>query len=399
MPDQDRDKVNLLDFLAFLIKWRKFLAVLTLASALIVTVVSFLVTPKFRSTAVVRVQEEGGTSIGSLISSKLGGLGGISSLVGSMGELSGEFFIAILNSRMLGERIVAELDLRKVYGMEKATMEEVLSLLKANTRFELDIASATITIYAEDSDPMRAKRIAELFVEGLDRRNRELKSTRAKNEREFVSSRLEEARGKLTSLEDSLYRFQLQTGILNVEEQVKATLQAAAQLEAQRLATQTELEMTKKIFDSSSPEIGMLRIKLASIDTSLQNLIRKKSADDRSEFLVHLQDAASEGLSYLRLMRDLEIQQLLVGFLLQSYEQAKLEEVRTTPTIQQVDAPSVPTKRVWPRRSLMVLLGAFGAFVLGLIIALAMDFFGAAANDPSHPQHSRILRLRQSWSK
>jgi tyrosine-protein kinase Etk/Wzc len=194
-----------------------------------------------------------------------------------------------------------------------------------------------------------------------------------------------------------MYRFQLATGVLNVEEQVKATIGAAAQLEAQRLMIATELEMDNRVLGSESPETRFMRLKLASVDSTMSELVRKKKPGEPNDFLLRLQDIPGEGVAYLRLMRDIEIQQLLVGYILQQYEQAKLEELRNTPTVMRLDPPVVASKRIWPRRGMMVVLSALGAFLLAAGIAIVVEGVRRASSEETHPQHERLVALRRAW--
>jgi len=69
-----------------------------------------------------------------------------------------------------------------------------------------------------------------------------------------------------------------------------------------------------------------------------------------------------------RLQRSVELRQQLYVTLSTSYEQARIEEFRDTPSITIVDPPRPPYRKVWPKRLLLV----GGAGLLGLIIGLAI---------------------------
>jgi tyrosine-protein kinase Etk/Wzc len=398
MPENPTYQVNFFDFLAFLLRWRKVLLTLILVVGVGAGVYSFLVQPKYRATAMIRAQEAGSPGIGALIASKLGSMGGFSGLVPSLGQVPEETYVNILGSRWMCERVIESFNLRKAYKMNDAPPEQLERTLLANTRFQLDENTMAIEIFVQDTDPKRAKEMVDFYIDELDRRNQDLKSSTARREREFIGQRLDAERGRLTAYEDSLYRFQIATGVLNVEEQVKATIQTAAVLEAQRLETQTELEMNKQVLGPSSPQANLSRIRLGSIDSTLQNLVRKRGANERSDFLVRLQDTPGQGMAYLRLMRDIEVQQLLVAYLIQQFEQAKVEELRNTPTVMRIDPPTQPTVRIWPKRSVLVGLAMFAAFVIGLAICMLVETLDRVAKDPDHPQYPHLQALRRSIS-
>jgi uncharacterized protein involved in exopolysaccharide biosynthesis len=395
MPDDTRHQVNLLDFFAFLLRWRRFILISTLSVTIASIVIVLLLPSRFRSIAVVRSQESGGEGIGSLIASKLGSLGGLANLAPSLGKIPEEMYISILESRWMSERVIDHFDLRTVYGMKTAAIEDVVKALVSRADFDLDELSSVLTIRVEDRSPLRAKEITEYYVDQLDLRNQELKSEASRKEKEFIGQRLDEERWRLTSTEDSLYRFQLATGILDIEEQVKATIQAAAALEAQKLIAQTELQMNLRIWGSINSEAQLSQLKISSIDSTLQALIHSHGVKS-DDLLLGMEEASQQGMIYLRLYRDIQVEQLLVGYLLQQYEQARIGELRNTPTLMRIEPPMVATKRAWPRRSLMVGIAFFATFIFASALALAFETFIRIARDPNHPQHLHYLDLRRS---
>ena len=399
MADDTRHQVNLLDLLAFLLRWRRFLVVAVLTVSLVVAIISFLVTPRYRSTAIVRVAESSNAGLGGLIASKLSSLGGIGGLLPTFSDIPGEVFVTILKSRWMFERLIEEFDLRTVYDMEETPIEDVIEMAESRTKVELEPESQSILIFAEDESAERAQAMAQFIVDELDKRYQELKSTNARREREYIGERLVETQSSLAALEDSMAQFQIQTGILDPEEQVKATISAAATLEAERLAAQIELEMTQQVYGSGL-EPGLLRFRLASIDSALRRLCQSKSTNDEDwDFILHLRDVPQQAVTYLRLRRDIEIQQILAAILIQQHEQAKLEERRNTPTLMRVDPPVVPDKKSWPRRGLMVGMAAIATLVFASAIGMITEFFSLAARDPNHGQHDKVASIQSSWRR
>lgn len=399
MPDDSRHQVNLLDFFAFLLRWRRFIAASVLLVVLTVMVIVFLVPVRYKSTAVVRPQESGGQGIGSLVASKFGGLGGLANLVPSLGGSSPlEMYMSILKSRWMAERVIEHFSLRSAYKMQDAPIEDVIEVLASRTMFDKEEMSEDVYIQVEDHNPVRARDIAQFYADQLDKRNQELKSLAAASEREFVGRRLDDERTRLVALEDSLYSFQLETGIFSIEEQVRATIQTSAALEAQRLATEVEFEMNRQVLGLENPETEFTRYKLASIDSSISALLHANDSS-RRDFLLSIDEVPAQGRTYLRLFREIEIQQLLVGYLLQQFEQAKIAELRNTPTLLRLDPPALATKKVWPRRGMMITIGGFGAFVFASVVALFLEMVARASRDPHDPRYRQLLNIRESWSR
>jgi uncharacterized protein involved in exopolysaccharide biosynthesis len=107
-----------------------------------------------------------------------------------------------------------------------------------------------------------------------------------------------------------------------------------------------------------------------------------RSAEDRVQaFLQRNRDYRnSPELTFQqeRLARDVSLQQTVFSTLAQSYEQAKIEEVRDTPTLTLIDHPErppLPDRRGLAKKGLLaVILGG----LLGLGIALVREGFGRA---------------------
>lgn len=186
MNTDNRDQVNLLDFFAFLVKWRKFLMAFIVSSVVVAAIVSFLIKPVYRSNASIRPQEESKSGIGSLISSKLAALGGIGGFTASLGEVSGQYFISILRNRQMSEKVIDKFSLKEVYKLKDEPIEKVIQALKSHTNFEHESATSSINIFVEDTDPKRAKEMVEFYIQSLDEINRSIKNSKAKSERELV---------------------------------------------------------------------------------------------------------------------------------------------------------------------------------------------------------------------
>ena len=74
------------------------------------------------------------------------------------------------------------------------------------------------------------------------------------------------------------------------------------------------------------------------------------------------------GLKYIQLKREQEIQGYIFQYLTQQYEQAKLEEVKDTPSIQILDTAVEPILKTWPKRTLLVVIAAILSIFIGVLI-------------------------------
>ncbi|MCB1059517.1 MAG: hypothetical protein KDB65_04735 [Calditrichaeota bacterium] len=396
MSDKSSDSINLLDILSFLVRTRKVWLPSMLVCAVAIGIYAFVATPQFRSAAIVRGVENKSSSFGSMLASKLAGLGNLGGFSGGLGEVRGEYYLMLMRERSMSTKVVEKFDLRTKLKLPDAPIEDVIDAWRSHVYLEYEGTTSTILIQVDDADPEFAKQVVEFYISELDKRMRELESTKARKEREFAESRLDEARTNLYSLEDSMSSFQRNTGIFDLEEQAKATVQAAAAVEAQRLLARAEYDLKKKIFAGDNPELNLAKLKLAGLDSSLAYLTSEKEDPAERDFLLRIDSATEDGKTYLRLYRDIELHSIMVAVLTQQYEQARMDEARNTPTMAIVEPPSVGTKRVAPKRTMLVALGALIGLMFGLVYASFAELV-RAMSVPGNPNHDKYLALRRSW--
>ncbi|MEZ5066080.1 MAG: Wzz/FepE/Etk N-terminal domain-containing protein [bacterium] len=80
-----------------------------------------------------------------------------------------------------------------------------------------------------------------------------------------------------------------------------------------------------------------------------------------------------------RLLRQLRIQEEVYIELRRQLEIAQIEEVKSAPLVQVLDPPVAPIFRERPRRAMIMVVGAVGGFVLGLVFAFLAEFVGRQA--------------------
>jgi uncharacterized protein involved in exopolysaccharide biosynthesis len=84
--------------------------------------------------------------------------------------------------------------------------------------------------------------------------------------------------------------------------------------------------------------------------------------------LVPFAEVPDLGAEYLHRYRDVEIQYRILQFLTPLFEQAKVEEQRSTPSVLVLDRAYPAERKSRPKRMLIVL----GAFFVGLISSIAI---------------------------
>jgi len=95
------------------------------------------------------------------------------------------------------------------------------------------------------------------------------------------------------------------------------------------------------------------------------------------------------GVTYADLYRKNKIQETLFELLTQQCELAKVQEAKETPSVKVLDAPTLPERKSFPPRLLIMFLGTFLSLMFGTVWVLGKA--GWQDLDPQHP--GKLLAL------
>ncbi len=98
------------------------------------------------------------------------------------------------------------------------------------------------------------------------------------------------------------------------------------------------------------------------------------------------------GNTYYDLSRQAKIDEAVYEALTKQYELAKVEEAKEIPTIKVLDEPVVPERKVWPPRTLIIVLGTLLAFCLGIAWLAFRDAWSAL--DAANPYKLAVGKIR-----
>jgi tyrosine-protein kinase Etk/Wzc len=357
-----------LDFLLLLLGRKRMVLALVLPTMLIVAVYSLVMEKTYQSSALI-VPPAGSSSplagiLGDLpMSDLLGGFAGLSAGGGA------EYYLAILNSRVLREGLLEEFDLRRHYSMEKAKIEDVFEVMGERIHSELNFDSGMLELRVQDKDPVLARDMARWMIDRLEDLNRDYRTRRARNSREFVHGEVAKVRAELDSLEQDLVSFQRRQRVLEPEGQAQAVLGRYGEIKAQEAVKELELRLASRLRGPAHPEIRRLESEL----TAIREQLKAGYELGDSDFFLAVADLPEATVDFLRRKRELEIAGKKLIFLLPQLEQAKIEEVNDTPVLEILDPPRVAEKRIKPKRTLMVLAAGLISMLVASLLALLLD--------------------------
>ena len=297
---------------------------------------------------------------GRVVARKRRGLGGIASDLLGLKSTS-DIFVGILTSRTAQDKLIQQFDLKKVYGDRR--MEDARRDLAEHTGISVDRKSQIITIVVTDKNPQRAAAISQAYVEELNRLVADLSTSSARRERIFLEGRLQGVSQDLEAAEKDFSQFASKNTAIDIKEQGKAMVEAAATLQGQLIASESEYEGLKQIYTDNNVRVRSVKARIDELKHQLEKLGGKdESATDISDqpsdtLYPSIRKLPLLGVSYADLYRRTRIQEAVLETLTKEYELAKVQEAKEIPTVKILDVANVPDKKVYPPRLLIIFLG------------------------------------------
>lgn len=351
--------------------WRErpFIYRVTGIGFVLATLLAFLIPKQYESTTrLMPPDNQSSTAMAMLaaMTSKVGA--GLGSAAGSLLGLksSGEVFVGILQSRTVQDQLVSRLDLKKVYDVKLA--EDARKRLTSNSVISEDRKSGIITITVTDRDPRRAAAIGAAYVDELNRLVVELSTSGAHRERVFLEERLKAVQQDLQQAEKDFSQFASKNMAIDMKEQGKAMVEAAAVLQGQLIAAQSEEEGLRQIYTDNNVRIRSVRARIAELQQQLEKVGGKgegSNAGDASSsdsLYPSIKKLPLLGVTYADMYRRTKVQEAIFEALTQQYEFAKVEEVREIPSVKEIDHADVPEKKSFPPRMLIMVVGTMFSF-------------------------------------
>lgn len=348
------------------------------------TLIAFLIPKQYEAmTRLMPPDDQSGTSLaimaalGGRISGSGTGGGGLGAIAGDLLGMksSGALFTGVLKSRTVQDHIITKFDLRKVYW--RKAWETTRQKLGDNTEIAEDRKSGILTIKVSDSSPQRAAALAQEYVSELNIVVNQLSTSSARRERVFLEERLNQVKVDLEAAEKDFSQYASKTGAIDIKEQAKATMGAAATLQGELIATQSELEGLRQIYTDNNVRVRSLKARAAELQEQLKKIggaedeaNSKNDSQDQSLY-PSLRKLPLLGVSYADLFRRAKIQEAVYETLTQQYELAKVAEAKEIPSVKVLDPAEIPEKKSFPPRMLIMFFGTLFSLALGSVWIIA----------------------------
>lgn len=374
--------------LRLLLDQRFFLFRMTLYGLVLTTLIAFLIPKTYEArTQLMPPDNELSSGLSSLLAMTARSGSALGMLAGDfLGvKTSGSLFIGILRSETVEDRIIDEFDLKSVYRVKR--MQDARRRLEENTEISEDRKSGIVGIRVSDHSPERAKEIAAAYVVELDRLVVELNTSAAHRERVFLENRLKTVKQDLDTSAREFSKFASDNTAIDIKEQGKAMVEAAAILQGHLIAAQSELEGLRQIYTDNNIRVRSVRARIGELQDKLQQMgdgdLPQSGRGQTNSLYPSIRKLPLLGVTYADLYRTNKIQETVFELLTQQCELAKVQEAKETPSVKVLDAPRLPEKKSFPPRLLIMFMGASFSLVVSAIWVLGKSRWDSV--DPEHP--------------
>jgi len=307
------------------------------------------------------------------------------SLLGA--KTPGAFYVEVLKSRSVQDRLINRFDLRARY--RKATYFEARKKLTSFTDIEEDKKSGVIALTVTDYEPKVAAQIANAYIEELNRLAVDLNTSSAHRERQFLEERLATAKQDLARASASLSQFTSKNSMVDPQNEGRAVMDAAAHMQGELIASETELKGLQQIYSDDNIRVRTLKARMAELRSQLRKLVGPEgeaagagSADVSAPY-PSMHTLPGLGSRYADLYREAKIQEAVYAFVTQQFEMAKIQEAKELPIVRVMDAGVAPEKRSSPIRSLIVAGSVLGSILLACLWVMGKNRWEhVPADDP-----------------
>jgi len=374
------------------------------AVGLVLSVLIVLIIPvRYTSTTRLMPPDQTGQGIASMLAAlgKSGDLGAVGSTLLGL-KTSGDLFIGVLRSRTVQDDLINKFDLRKEYGARR--YEDARKVLEDRTDVSADRRSGILTVKVTDGNRDRAAAMGREYVEALNNIVTTLNTSSAHKERVFLEERLGQVQQDLEAAEKDFSKFASQNTAIDVKEQGRAMIGAAAELEGQLIAAETQLQGLRQIYTPNNVRVRSVQARIDEYRRQLQKMGGKSSASgeaatssgeqataDNPDLYPSIRQLPILGVAWGDLYRRTKVEETVFEALTKQYELAKVEEARETPSVKVLDPADVPERKSFPPRTLFAFLGTFVFVVSGTFWVLARERWRRI--DPHDPGKALVQQV------
>ena len=364
---EDDDEISLLDLAIVLAKFKKLILGLPVLVGALTVGATLLMTPIFTATTAILPPQQSQSTASALLG-QLGGLAGIAGAAAGIKNPS-DLYVGMLKSRTVADAMIARFDLVNYY--EAELTQDARKSLEGVSSFTAG-KDGIITISVDDKDPELAAKMANAYVEELNKLTEVLAVTEASQKRLFFERQMVDARDRLVAAEIEARSAMERGGLASIDAQGQAMIGVTARLRGQISVKEVEIGAMRAFAAEENPRLKAAQQELLALQTELARIEGASALRD-----TQVGGESSAAATNLQLLRNVKYYETLYQMLAQQFELAKIEEAKDS--------------------ALIVILAVLAAGFVAVLIAFMKEAALRAAEDPESAERMQLFKKYLSW--
>jgi uncharacterized protein involved in exopolysaccharide biosynthesis len=396
-------------------KHRRLMARVAAVSLVVSLAIAFVIPKRYKSTARIMPpdQSNSGALVLAALASRSSGLGSLGSLAGGLlgGRTSGALFMDLLRSATVTGHLIDRFDLQRLY--HNRYRFDTAKRLARNTTIADDKKSGVITISVEDTSPVRARDMAQAYLDELNRLVTQTSTSTARRERVFIENRLHSVEHDLEQAQIDLSDFSSRNNTVDIREQGRAMVDASARLQGELLVAKSGLQSLRQVYGDGNVRVRQTEARISELEGELRKMAgsatplaqgadqgsSEGTADDPGQLYPPLRRLPRLAVPYADLYRRTKVQETVFELLTQQYEMARIDEAKDVPVVSVIDPPGIPEKKSFPPRLFLALaLTLVSCGVTSTIILLRESWLQMDEMDPRKLFAAEVLSAGRRWN-
>ena len=230
--------------------------------------------------------------------------------------------------------------------------------------------------------PQRAFALLDASLKALDSLLADFAIESARERMTFLEQEIGRRERAIKRSDAAIEAFLRQYGLIDVEQQARATLAIVTELSARLSLLDVERKLLEQSLKPASLEIEQATAEWEKLRAQLIAL--REGAKDDSAIFPPLKDLPGIGTRYLELVNERRMEEFVLAYLRVQHEDALVSANSTVSTLRIIDPPAIPERRTWPRRTQIVLVSTVAVFFwvsLAVLVDERRRRVGARARD------------------
>jgi tyrosine-protein kinase Etk/Wzc len=409
--DTTRQTVTLFDVLLIILRRKKLIAFVTLATgfvSVILAIVSILLPPSrsylpnsFTAEAIIMLKSpSGNSSTGGSASSDLSGLIELTGLKINMeADQSSSLVMSLAEQNTFRDKLAVDLDFYSHYG-KTGNAKKIIAVRQIIDRYlkvKYNPDNGLLTLKYTDKDPRFAATATNRAVEILQNRFNDVILDYTAQKMRTIEESIARARINMETAQKTFTKYQQKYDIYDLESSTNSSVALMQNAASQLIDLQLQYKNLKSYRNEGDPQIARLAQQIEYQKEFINAL--KKGSNDLSALNLTLDKMPDIMADYLILEQELTIQQNIYASLKQQLEMSRIEEITGSKVFSIIEKAEIPFFKSGPARGFICICATLAALLITLFASFAIEYGKILKHDPKYGEKLGELSEAIRWSK